>query len=198
MERRKPFVVNNSGHEEWFTPQIYADAVRAVMGDIDLDPASCREANQIIRARRFFTKEEDGLKQRWYGRIYINPPYKQGVMSKFVEKLITEFTDRNVTEAIMLTNNATETKWFQDLSSCSRAVCLNKGRIRFVNEKGEIIGAPMQGQVFFYLGDNVSRFCEIFTRFGKILIPKFHLIETLPKRLTYQRKQRKIDFQYYV
>lgn len=173
MERCKPFVVNNSGHEEWFTPQIYADAVRAVMGDIDLDPASCREANQIIRARRYFTKEEDGLKQRWYGRIYINPLYKQGVMSKFVEKLISEFTDRNVTEAIVLTNNATETKWFQDLSSCSRAVCLNKGRIRFVNEKGEIIGAPMQGQAFFYLGDNVSRFCEIFRRFGTILIPSF-------------------------
>ena len=173
MEIRKPFVVNNTGHTEWFTPQVYIDAVKAVMGDIDLDPASCDEANQIIQARRYFTKEEDGLKQRWFGRIFMNPPYRQRVVSRFIEKLIVEFTNRNIAEAIVLTNNATETKWFQDMLDYSNAVCFHRGRIRFVNEKGNIVGAPLQGQVFFYLGDNALRFCRIFGSFGRILIPNF-------------------------
>jgi hypothetical protein len=34
--------------------------VREVLGEIDLDPASCADANKIVRAKQFFTQEDNG------------------------------------------------------------------------------------------------------------------------------------------
>ncbi|MCG8423972.1 MAG: MarR family transcriptional regulator [Proteobacteria bacterium] len=50
------------------------DAVRYVLGAIDLDPASCRAANQIVCATRYYDLVSDGLTQPWSGRILLNPP----------------------------------------------------------------------------------------------------------------------------
>lgn len=63
---------------EWYTPSPFVEAARVVMGEIDLDPASHEEANQIVRAKRLFTIEDDGLKQPWFGRLLVNPPGGKG------------------------------------------------------------------------------------------------------------------------
>lgn len=34
----------------WFTPAPIVEAARVVLGQIDLDPASCAQSNQVIRA----------------------------------------------------------------------------------------------------------------------------------------------------
>src|SRR5690348_6054415 len=89
---------------EWFTPGHYIEAAREVLGDIDLDPASCELANRTVRATRFFDAAQDGLRQQWHGRIFMNPPYRRdGIQGRFVAKLITEYRDGRCTEAIILT-----------------------------------------------------------------------------------------------
>jgi hypothetical protein len=66
-----------TGDPEWFTPTNVAEAVWNTFGGvIHLDPASNDVANrEIIKAERFFTKEDDGLAHDWPGKIYVNPPY---------------------------------------------------------------------------------------------------------------------------
>src|SRR6266496_5442474 len=47
--------------DEWYTPPEIIELVRTVLGEIDLDPASCIEAQRTVMAKRFYTKHNDGL-----------------------------------------------------------------------------------------------------------------------------------------
>ena len=40
------------------------------MDAIDLDPASCSEANRVVRAKKFYKMKDKGEKQPWSGRIF--------------------------------------------------------------------------------------------------------------------------------
>lgn len=152
-----------SGHDpEWYTPQEYIKAAKEVMGGIDLDPASCAVANEVVRAERFYTAEDDGLSFPWEGRVWLNPPYGATLITKFVEKLLNS---PRVEQAIVLVNNASETKWSQQLALGAQASCNVKGRIKFWHPEKDST-SPMQGQTFFYFGENVELFCQVFSQFG--------------------------------
>ena len=151
-----------TGAIEWYTPAEYIDAARAVMGGIDLDPASSAVANETVKAARYFTAEDDGLAQEWAGRVWLNPPYKMPLIRDFVLKL---FDSQGVTEAVLLTNNATDTKWWHHAAVRSAANCFTAGRINFYNQAGGSNG-PTNGQCFFYAGPNALAFHREFGRFG--------------------------------
>lgn len=68
----KPHVANNSGNNEWYTPAEYVEAARSVLGKIELDPASSEIANQTIKAKKFYTSEDDGLSESWRGKVWMN------------------------------------------------------------------------------------------------------------------------------
>jgi hypothetical protein len=59
---------------EHFTPPDIVEAARQTMGGIDLDPASCRQANRYIKATQYFTQKDNGYLQDWHGRVFCNPP----------------------------------------------------------------------------------------------------------------------------
>jgi hypothetical protein len=67
-------VRHSSKSSEQFTPPEIVRPSRAVLGQIDLDPASCEEANGIVKAVHFFTKEDDGFTRPWFGNVFLNPP----------------------------------------------------------------------------------------------------------------------------
>ena len=154
--------------DEWYTPQEYIDAAKAVMGGIDLDPASSELAQTVVKADVYLTRFDNGLGQtRWlHQRIWLNPPYSNP--GPWIEKLVREHqAGPFCTEAIVLVNNATETSWFQMLLE-RFPVCLPARRIAFWRHDHANVGAR-QGQAFFYLGPNVQRFQEVFSQFGPIL-----------------------------
>ena len=161
----RPHVANNSGNNEWYTPIEYIEAALAVMGSIDLDPASSAAANDVVNATVYYTEEIDGLAQEWRGKVWMNPPYASHLISRFCEKLAGHFVNGEVTEAIVLVNNATETGWFRSLISRASAVVFPSGRVRFWQPDGKI-GAPLQGQAVIYLGGKWRTFLHHFAPIG--------------------------------
>jgi ParB family chromosome partitioning protein len=158
---------NDVSHaSEWFTPAVYVQRAADVMGRIDLDPASCHAANEVVNAAQYYTADEDGLNQPWFGRVFLNPPYTRALIQPFCEKLVEQYRAGHVTQAVVLVNSATETRWFQALMSVASAVCFPAGRVHFWHPDKST--TPMQGQAVLYLGDNINDFTSAFKDLGNV------------------------------
>lgn len=79
-------VQHQSSTNEAYTPPEVVEAARLTMGGIDLDPFSCREANKIVKATRYFHRgaldkpwdneapnQPAGITSR-ASRVFCNPP----------------------------------------------------------------------------------------------------------------------------
>lgn len=152
----------NGGNNERYTPEDIIEDARRVLGTIDLDPASSELANQTVRAKKFFTAEDDGLVQEWYGNIWLNPPYSKDLLARFADKL----ADSHFNQAIVLVINSTDTKWFATLISKASAVVFPTGRIVCKTPVGETGNSPIQGSALIYCGNNPQKFLDVFEKRG--------------------------------
>lgn len=163
----------SSAEIEWYTPRQYIEAAREVLGEIDLDPASCFVANQTVKAAQIFTAQENALAQPWHGRVFMNPPYgidkdsKASVAGMFCQKAISEYVAGNVEAAIILVNSAHAQKWQKPLYDFP--VCFVDHRISFVSSDGVVNKAPTFMNIFVYLGAEEQKFAEVFSDFGYVM-----------------------------
>jgi ParB family chromosome partitioning protein len=167
IDNKRHHLTVGTGDNEWYTPSKYIEAARAAMGGIDLDPASNAHAQSWIRAGTYYTKDDDGLTKPWHGRVWLNPPYERGLIGLFVDKLLQEVASGRTTQAILLVNSDTDTRWYHDaVQSCS-AVCYTRGRIPFEKDDSKK-ASPVRGSAFLYFGTNIRGFRQAFWRFGVV------------------------------
>lgn len=159
-----------TGEFERYTPAKYIERARAVLGTIDLDPASSPLAQQTVRATRWFSETDNGLEQPWDGRIWLNPPYHRELAPLFIDKLIEEIAAGRTHQAIVLTNNSTDTQWFFKAATLCTGICFTTGRIHFTVPNGPPV-LPTQGQAFFYFGSDLAHFVEVFGEIGWCMRP---------------------------
>jgi len=165
---------NKRDSDSWFTPSKYIDMAREVMGEIDLDPFSSPTANAHIKAKRYFDINSDAFKQQWFqdqGRVFMNPPYGRKLIDASIEIFLENLLNESIAQAVVLVNNATETRWFHSLLNHTDAICFPDRRIAFETDDGKHVSGNTRGQVFFYFGHKVKTFEEVFGHIGAVLYP---------------------------
>ena len=163
--------LHSSNSNEWYTPSEYVEAARRVMGSIDLDPASCDQANETVNASTYYTKEDDGLSKPWFGNVWCNPPYgKEGGESnqgRWTSRILGAYKSGEVDQATILVNAVTDRAWFQPF--WEHAICFVSRRIKFYSPDSKSAN-PTHGSAIIYLGDNIAGFKEAFRAYGQIVI----------------------------
>jgi site-specific DNA-methyltransferase (adenine-specific) len=113
--------------DQWETPQDFFDQLDNEF-HFTLDPCA-DETNH--KCERYFTKEQDGLKQDWSGEIvFCNPPYGRKV-GQWVQKCFEEVYKGNCKCAVLLLFANTDTKWFHDWIYHKAEIRFVKGRLKF-------------------------------------------------------------------
>ena len=109
---------------EWETPQDLFDRLDAEF-HFTLDVCATHDN---AKCGRYFTREHDGLKQKWGGIVWCNPPYGKGII-QWVQKAYHE-AENGVT-TVMLLPARTDTKWFHDYVLPVAELRFIRGRLKF-------------------------------------------------------------------
>lgn len=155
--------------DEWYTRENHAGSVWAVLGRIDLDPASCAKANVVIQAREYFGLDNgrDGLAEVWCAKkIFLNPPYSNA--GAWIAKLAETYRLGLCEEAIALVNANTSSAWFENLWGQATALCWVIGRVSFTAGDGGKSATGWSPSVFAYFGDNPEMFRDEFKQYGRV------------------------------
>lgn len=166
--------VFSSASDQWYTPEAVILAARNTMGRIDLDPASCEQANENVRASRFFTAEDNGLVQKWGGNVWLNPPYGLNEDKKSNQALWSSaFFDRyergEFQTGILLVTCCPDRSWFSRF--WDYPLCIFSSRLKFWAPEGQP-NQPVDANVAAYCGSNPEVFAEHFRQFGRIIVPR--------------------------
>jgi len=119
---------------EWYTPPEIFTKLKV---DFDLDVASPKEKIPWLPTENWFSKDDDGLKQDWFGFVWCNPPYGKET-GLWLEKFIKH------DNGIALVNSRTDTRWFHNYATKADILCFVKGRISFY--KPHSVNKHIQGQ----------------------------------------------------
>lgn len=110
----------------WLTPP----AILHALGDFDLDPCACEHPRPWPTARHMIYPPGDGLRDRWFGRVFCNPPYDDS-LEHWLNKCAVHLN------VIALTFARTETKAWQDIIwPFADSILFVAGRIDFYYPDG--------------------------------------------------------------
>ena len=148
---------------DFYTHPSIVSAARVAMGSIDLNPASCMEANRVVQATQFFGAKRTELLHSWHGNVWINPPFGSW-REEWTPKLISEWQSGRVNQVCALASTrAITAQGFHPIVAHASAVWVGYGRLRFWGPKA---GEPDEGHVVFYFGERVAAFAAAFERDG--------------------------------
>lgn len=111
--------------DTWLTPP----ALIRALGNFDLDPCTPPYMPWATAAHRY-TILEDGLRQDWFGRVWLNPPYGK-VIASWLHKLAEHGN------GIALVFARTETEWFRrTIWERGDGILFLHGRVKFLKPDG--------------------------------------------------------------
>jgi hypothetical protein len=157
-----------------YTPAWLLSAVMDGHGikQFDLDPCSDEVGNKNVKAKAFYTFEDDGLRQPWFGHIWMNWPFSNPLpwMQKLVDEwhqvgsLYVEPFDsddpqlaRAIDSVTVLARCDMSTRWAKEALSFFDVVCHPRDRIAFEGCES----SPDFTCVLFHKGPNYRRWAKV-------------------------------------
>lgn len=136
-------VMFSSKTDEWSTPQDFFNELNKEF-NFTLDPCATPEN---AKCEKYYTKEDDGLKQDWSGEtVFCNPPYGRAIKD-WVKKCYAESKKPNTT-VVMLIPARTDTSYFHDyIYHKAKEIRFIRGRLKFGNAKNS---APFPSMVVIF------------------------------------------------
>jgi len=126
---------------EWETPQELFDRLNEEFR-FTLDVCATAEN---AKCKRFFSPDQDGLKQSWEGEIcWMNPPYGREI-GKWVRKAYRE--SLKGATVVCLLPARTDTSWFHDYIYGRAEIRFLRGRLKFGSAKNS---APFPNMIAIY------------------------------------------------
>lgn len=126
----------------WLTPLSLIQA----LGKFDLDPCGHKDH---LTAEKMFCLPTDGLKEKWFGRVWLNPPYGKDA-AFWLEKMDKHF------DGIALVFARTDTKWLQPIIK-KHPIFLLEGRIKFERPGGIVSTNAGAASMLISFGLNNTR-----------------------------------------
>lgn len=118
-----------SDQKNWSNTYLTDPRLIELLGPFDTDPCVPTDMPWST-AKIMYNEVDDGLKQEWRGRVFMNPPYR-GVM-KWAEKF-----SKHGEGIALLNGRATETKATQLIMNNSNSIWFPEGRLAFYKTNGE-------------------------------------------------------------
>ncbi|MHB9293729.1 hypothetical protein Holit_02859 [Hollandina sp. SP2] len=119
----------SSKTDMWATPQWLFDTLNNQY-HFCLDVCAVEEN---AKCERFFSPEEDGLKQQWEGVCWMNPPYGRGII-QWVKKAYESSLEGAVVVALLPAR--TDTAWFWEYVYHKARIEFIRGRLKFGDSTG--------------------------------------------------------------
>ena len=162
----------DSGEQEYYTPDFIVEACRKTMGSIDLDPFSSAKANLTVGAKRYFTKDDDGFSKDWFGKVFVNHPFSRENNKKIFHKAIQECSKGNADCVMLITYASTSEAWFRP--SLDFPQCYLYGRTNYYLPDGTVKRSVTKGSCITLISDGynsyVHKFSEAFKTLGKVKV----------------------------
>ena len=159
----------SSTSSEYYTPVALLDQVRSFFGGtIDLDPASCSDANNEVRASRFY--ETDGQLQVWEGNVWCNPPggtdaSNSSIAASFLQAAISKYARQEYRECLLLLRASFSSPWFHDAMQYPYGISTKQLRFRTPSAATDEGSGPRRSPhnyVLLYFGTRTSAFADMF------------------------------------
>lgn len=115
----------SSATGDWSTPQEVYDWLDAEYGPFTLDPCA---SSTNAKCPTFFTVVEDGLAQKWEGRVFVNPPYGRGI-GEWIAKCYQSAQEGALVVALL--PSRTDTAWWHDYVMKADQIRFLRGRLKF-------------------------------------------------------------------
>lgn len=98
------------------------------------------------KCQNYFSKKQDGLRQEWTGRCWMNPPYGREIKA-WLAKAYDSTTTGKASLVVCLVPSRTDTIWWHEYCAKAEEIRFIKGRLKFGNSKNS---APFPSAVVVF------------------------------------------------